>query len=94
MIKPDHHRYSRSNDHLRRGVMALVVGAGIIALGSGAAGAASTEQLRNWGPECRTELNRILPPNYDSTGIDRSREEIFNACMANGGYLPGNQPPR
>jgi hypothetical protein len=92
VIKPATHRDSRSHDY--RGAVALILAAGIVALASGTAGAFSTEQLRDWGPECRAERDSIIPPTNSQTGIDRPKEQLFDACMANGGHLPGYPPAR
>jgi hypothetical protein len=96
MIDPEGRSSSRSHVCRRRGVAALVFAAGFVALACGTAQAQewTTRQLEAWGPQCRAERDAIIPPNNEEDEVLRQKQDLFNACMANGGHLPGEQSSR
>jgi hypothetical protein len=96
MINQEGRSSSLSHVYRRRAVAALVFAAGIVTIACGTAQAQgwTTEQLEAWGPQCRAERDAIIPPSNEEDEVLRQKQDLFNACMANGGHLPGDQSRR
>jgi hypothetical protein len=42
-------------------------------------------------PACRVCSPSIIPPSNEEDEVLRQKQDLFNACMTNGGQLPGEQ---
>jgi choline dehydrogenase-like flavoprotein len=67
---------------------ALVLGALCAgALASPALGRTAASEPGDMGAKCRQQVIGLLPQNHDN--FERHREFAMNACMTNGGSIPG-----
>jgi hypothetical protein len=57
------------------------------ALASPAFGRTATPDPGDMAAKCRQQVGVLLPLNHDN--FDRHREFAVNACMTNGGTVPG-----